>query len=153
MQTFRHILLTLTMVLPAFALSAQSSDKENTFLETLGAASGIMIYNTYVAIGSIADGYEYEAYDSAEVKVFMDEQAGAMQNMATQYQALLDSGYLEAQEDQEFVSELIVTCRLLSDQAGALTQYALTQSDDVAQAFQDYRSEAWQKIAYLLDID
>jgi hypothetical protein len=153
MKALKILALITGLTLNAMQIAAQDPDAESIMLETFGAVSGVLIYNSYIVIGAVADGFEYEVYDSAQVKVYMDEQVGAMENMARQYQMLYDSGYLADEADQEFVNELVTTCNLLKDEASALNLYVLSPTDENAQVFQDNRTNAWNKIAYLLGID
>lgn len=132
---------------------AQTPDGETAMLETFGAVSGILVYNTYIVIGTMADSYEGEVYDSTDVTSYLGEQTGAMQNLADQYILLRDSGFLKDTADQVFVGALIEACHLLDAEATALLDYVATPTTENATIFQEYRSRAWAKIADILGLD
>jgi hypothetical protein len=135
------------------AAQAQTPDPKTVMLESFGATSGMLVYNTYIVIGVIADSYEGEVYDSTEVSTYVIEQISAMENMARQYQALYDAAYLEDPADQDMVQEFVAVCGMLRDEAQALLDYIADPTIEKGTVFQEKRTSAWESIAYLLGIE
>ena len=151
----RKFLPGLMLILSSCSLqvSAQEMDPQTVMLETFGAVSGIVIYNTYIVLGTVADGFEGEVYDSATVITYIDEQVAVLQNLAEQFRKVYDARYMTDEGDQAFLLELETACNLLRDQALALTTYVIDGTDEKADAFQEKRTMAWDKIAWLLEIE
>src|SRR5436190_1258709 len=73
MKTLRLFLISVfAFGLTNFAFA--QDDGKTEALTALGSASGLLMYNTYVGIGAIADGYSGDVYDSTTVASLMTEQ-------------------------------------------------------------------------------
>lgn len=126
---------------------------KDTALKSVGAFSAIVLYNTYLAIGSIADAYEYGAYETEYVEELMQEQVATMDNLSETCDELLASGFLTDEADVHFVEEIQYALSLLKEQASALDYYLKADSEEAGSAFQEARSSAWEKISELLGIE
>lgn len=134
------------------AVSSAQTGKE-TALESLGSLAGLLMYNTYTSIGSIGDAYESSVYEADYVSDVMEELKGGMGAVISQMESLMTSGFLTDPADKEFMRDVIDTFELLSKQANALKNYALSKSETDADLFQDYRSQAWDNISELLGLE
>jgi hypothetical protein len=132
-------------------LIAQTGKKEA--LESLGAISGIMLYNTYVSIGAMADGFATETYDAETIKSLMDEQQSSMASAVETFDKLLASGFVTEAADKKYVEDAKEICGLLKSMAGNLSDYSTDKSTEHSDAFQETRKEAWSKIAALLGFE
>lgn len=129
------------------------SAQKGTMLETFGATTSMFLYNTYTTIGSIGDQFECDCIDDTTAIAMMDEQVSALNDLATQFDTLLASGYIDDPLDFDFLSDCIATMRLLSDEAYYLAQYMRSFSDYYVDMFHEKRNAAWSMIAELLGLD
>lgn len=144
--------LVFFMPLAAPTVQAQSSSKDAA-LETIGGASGALLYNSYTTLGILADAYGMEAYESDFTIQILDEQIAIYVEMKSQYQNLLDSGFLDDANDRDFTRDIIHGLELLTDEARALKNFVATEGEGEDTDFQESRQAAWDKIAGLLGIE
>ena len=145
------LVIGILLAFSGFTVQAQSSN--DAALETIGAVSGGMLYNSYTALGILADAYGAEAYEADFAVQLIDEQIAIYSSLKDQYKGLLDSGFLKDPNDQEFTRDIVITLDMLTDEANALKNYIESDSEDDAGYFQERRQLAWDKIAYLLGIE
>ena len=142
----------LFVVLSGFSLQAQ--DSKDAALETIGAVSGAMLYNSYTTLGILADAYAAEAYESDFSVQLIDEQIAIYSELKSQFTNLLDSDFLTDPNDQEFTRDIAITLSLLIDEAEALKSYIESpDGESEGDLFQERRQAAWDKISYLLGIE
>lgn len=144
--------LALVLLFAATFLPAQATSKDAA-LETIGGTSGAFLYNSYTTLGVLADAYGAEAYDSEFTIQIIEEQVAIYAELITQYQGLLDSGFLEDVNDQDFTREIILSLGLLTDEARTLKSFVATEGEGDDAAFQESRQAAWDSIAELLGIE
>lgn len=133
-------------------LAAQSVGKDAA-LETLGMQAGIVLYNGYVVIGSINDGYVKDAWDKQTVLDLLDEQITMMNTMYDQYDKLLNSKFLSDPSDSSSVVTIMKGTNLVIKEARKLKDYVNDPSDENRDIYMDARAEAWKLIAKFLDIE
>jgi hypothetical protein len=131
----------------------QTLTGKDTALETLGGVTALMLYNTYVCIGAIADGYGAEVYDDLTVEELMDEQIVSLTSVEQQLNTLLQSDFLTDADDRAFLTDAIATVKLLRDEADALADYAINLEEEAMTTYDTARTAAWKKIAALLGIE
>ena len=135
-------------------LSLQAQDSKDAALETIGAVSGAMLYNSYTTLGILADAYAAEAYESDFSVQLIDEQIAIYSELKSQFTKLLDSGFLTDPNDLEFTRDIAITLSLLIDEAEALKSYIESPDGEIeGDLFQERRQAAWDKISYLLGIE
>jgi hypothetical protein len=149
----RNFFIACLIAAAALRPAQAQNDPKSVSLETLGVLSGMVMYNTYLTIGGIADGYEYEVYESEYVVQLMDEQISAMNNVILQFDELRQSGFVEDRADLDFIENIQEALNLLASEAQALKAYADTGEQEDVETFQDYRRRAWDKISGLLGIE
>jgi hypothetical protein len=150
----KKLLLFLTVAalfLAPYASNAQTG--KDQALETMGSVSAMLVYNTYLSIGAIADGFEKEAYDAETVKALMDEQDGAMNEIINSFDALLESGFVTSEGDKEYVDKLQEACGTLKEMADDLSTYSGNKSTGNADIFQATRNKAWGEISDILGLE
>lgn len=144
----------LLMFAPFPNINAQSTCKgKDVALETLGATSGLMLYNTYITIGAMADGHSNDVYDTDFVVSMMDEQMASLNSLDTSYSELLASGFLTDPSDVEYVKDMRVAIGYLHNEAYYLKAYVRSNSESDLDNYKSYRNKAWSKIAELLGIE
>lgn len=147
MRTLFVFVLSVTF----FATSFAQAGKDEA-LVALGSTSGLLVYNTYICIGAIADGYVGEVYSVGRVGELMDEQVASIEAVIGEYNKLSESGFITSDEDAAYISDLIVTLELLKKEAKALKDYAATGSTTASDDYNAARDAAWFNIEDLLGL-
>lgn len=145
--------LTLFVATLLIISSAPAQTGKDKALETIGAVSAMMVYNTYVAIGSVSDAYEDKVYEAAYVAEIMTEQVNSMDAMVNTYNQLLASGFITDPLDKDFINDLVTTCGYLKNQAQSMKDYSVTGAQSDSDRFQRYRNDAWSKISIMLGFE
>ena len=138
--------------LSLLGVSAQAQC-DTKVMESFGGTASVAMYNTYLTIGAIADGYVNESYDAERVKALMAEQVGMMTNLITQMKDALaaeKSGLLE--DDRVYINEMILCLSYLKDEAQGLQDYATDELETSQQKYNTNRNLAWDKIEDLLGL-
>ncbi|MDF3028447.1 MAG: hypothetical protein K0S23_2754 [Fluviicola sp.] len=119
-----------------------------------GGVSSIMIYNTYLTIGAIADAHVSEVYDAERVKALMDEQISMLQTVIESLEKCLvvKSNGLDA-EDVLYVKDLIACLESLKGEADGLSYYAITGNEASQLRYNTNRDDAWAQIKSLMGIE
>jgi len=141
------LLMTLTWFGSA---SAQTNDGKTEALESIGVLSAVTVYNTYLAIGAVADGYG-AAYDAEYAITLMEEQKNLLANTIAQLDVLLKSDYLDA-SDKEFVKQISECINYLKMEAETMSKYVSSESEADLDAYNFYRDRAWAMIEDLLGL-
>jgi hypothetical protein len=145
------LLLPLLCVLFATAPSTlHAQTGKVAALESLGMLAGHSAYNTYIAIGSIADGYSCDVYTSSYVQELMVEQVDMLYLLDSSMITLLNSGFVSDEEDQASILQVREIYRLLINQANALKSYAISGSTEDADYFQVCRKKSWAAVSKLI---
>lgn len=134
-------------------LYAQSSCKgKSAALETIGATSGMLLYNTYLAIGAVGDGEAKGVYEADYCVALMEEQMSSLDIMDSTYADLLASGFLTDPQDVEYVKDIRTTIKYLHDEAYYLKLYVKSDSESDLDNYNLNRDRAWKMIEKLLGI-
>ncbi len=136
--------------MPFAQVNAQSTDSKTVALESIGVLSAITMYNTYLAIGAVADGYgvSYEADYAASL---MKEQEGFLIAAIDQLNALKATDFLD-EDDKLFVQQTTECLNYLKMQAGAMGKYSQGESQADLDSYNFYRGRAWNMIEDLLGL-
>jgi 4-alpha-glucanotransferase len=123
-------------------------------MEAFGGTSSIAIYNTYVAIGAIADGYVAKTYDSERVKSLMTEQTTMLQHAMDYIDAAVSEESTSLNEsDLTYLADMKTCMEFLKDEAQGLHDYAAFGTDEANTAYDTNRNMAWSSIVYLLGLE
>ncbi len=143
--------LLLTSLLVVNSTYAQKG--KDAALETFGSSSGLLLYNTYLALGTVSDAYAGECYKADLVKQLSQEQINSLELMVTQYNKLLESGFLTEASDKSFVTDMVVILGYLKNQAKYLNAYSESGSAEDTEKYEYNRNEAWTRISKLLGFE
>ncbi|MCE3258517.1 MAG: hypothetical protein K0S12_158 [Bacteroidetes bacterium] len=124
---------------------------KNAALETLGATSAMLLYNTYICIGSVADGYE-KVNTKETVSSLLGEQAKGIEVIINNYSKLLESGFLESESDKEFIRKAIRCAGYLQKEASSYKNYVETKDVGEVDKYNVARNNAWSLIEDLLGL-
>ncbi len=147
--TMKKLLLVLSF-LPIGISYGQCNDK---VMEAFGGTSSISLYNTYITIGAIADGYIAETYDAERVQGLMEEQISMYDVILEQLNAVKKeskSGLSEG--DKEYLDEIIECWSTLRNEAKGLKEYAegLEEGNDL---YNTSRDAAWAMIEEIMGLN
>jgi hypothetical protein len=148
----KKIVLLFLVVAGSAQLSfAQCSEK---VMEAFGGTSSLALYNTYITIGAVADGYVAETYDSQRVQSLMDEQT-AMIAIVIQF---IDGAVAERSEtlseaDRVYLVEMKDCLLYLKKEAQGLHDIAAYGTDEANSAYDTNRDLAWDAISELLGLN
>ena len=140
----------LLFSLLGMAARAQCNTK---VMESFGGTASVALYNTYLTIGAIADGYVNETYDADRVSDLMAEQVSMITTLITQMKdamAVEKSGL--SKDDREYMADMVVCLDYLKNEAQGLQDYAKDGLDASQQKYNTNRDLAWAKIEDLLGI-
>jgi hypothetical protein len=146
--------IPLCIIALAFTPSyTAAQDGKAIALETLGATTGMSLYNTYITIGSMADQYGCACIEDTLAIQIADEQIGAIDDLISHFNDLLSSGYIDDPADVSFLNESIAAFNMLRAQAVALIDYINYGEDYYADIFDEKRNAAWDMISSLLGFE
>ncbi|MCE3225716.1 MAG: hypothetical protein K0S32_267 [Bacteroidetes bacterium] len=155
--TMKKITIILLITVACFnsvkaqdALGSKTKAKDAA-LETLGATSAMLLYNTYICIGSIADGYD-KVSTKETVSTLLGEQSNGINVIVTNYKKLLDSGFLESEDDKAFIRKAIKCAGHLQEEANAFKNYVETKNKSDITKYDTARNNAWSIIEDLLGL-
>ena len=158
MKAFRFVAaLLIVSGICVTQLSAQTQTNTCTgkdqALETLGATGGMMIYNTFLVIGTIADGNTKAVYEDQFAIDLLDEQIAAINLLDTQYTELYKSGFITDASDKKFIEDVIKALHLLKNEATHLKRYISYDLDSDLDEYNAARNSAWDLIKEILGIE
>ena len=148
MKLIAVILLTFS----GFSIARAQCDVD--VREAFGGVSSIMVYNTYITIGAIADGHVNEVYNADRVKELMNEQTAMLQSvmgMLEKCKVPKSNGLNE--DDVEYIKDLIGCLESLKAEAQGLSDYATSGSEDAQNRYNTNRDKAWERIKALMSIE
>ena len=144
-KTILAAVLLICVVIPgAFA--------QDELLNSIGALGAGYMYSSYLAIGAVADGHFYEIYDNETALQLLEEIKSIANATSDTLDGLLAGGNLSI-DDFNFINEMISTLGLLSKEAENYQNYIDTGEERYATLYDNYRNNAWAKIADLLGIE
>lgn len=151
-RLFRSLFLSLLLMGSFSDSRAQAS---SAVLECMGSISSLMIYNTYVTIGSIADMYTTETIKKDHALELCSEQVAMLEVVRKAVKKVLDDNDKGAlgNDDKAYIKDLSIAIGHLKEQAANLEKYLNSGNESDAQQYQKYRKAAWNKIAQILDLE
>jgi hypothetical protein len=143
----RPALLVLCVLITSAAVGAQQDDPR---LVAIGGLAGSHIYTTYGYIGTVADLFAYEKYDTKRVQDLMKEVVSMADVGVKQLHKVRETNIGES--DKKVLDDMVVIYGLLQQEANALSDYSVSKSKEHLDAFTKSRTEAWPKIKAVLGI-
>ena len=142
--------------LPALTLSqevkpvSKPAAPVDTKLQLIGSLASSHVYTTFGYIGVVADNVQKDLYTPDDVDRLMREITVISDPLIVQLVALQKSEMTP--EDAKAVQEIIEIYALLKQESEALRTYAKDKTKSNGDEFYRRRSEAWTRVAKLLDI-
>lgn len=149
----KKLIVTLFLFVISFSSYSQTcEEREQELLQGIGAMSATLVYNTYIAIGSQADGLN-KSNTPSKVKELMNEQVSLMNNLAERMDRMIKNKSLKSVDDITYSKQLIEILKGLSKQAKFLIDYCDSRSTDDINRFEEQRKTNWSNISKYLGID
>ncbi len=148
----RKILPVLLLCLVSFSVFSQTcEEREKKLLGGLGSFSAAMVYNTYLAIGSISDNYVNKGYDEAKVNALLEEQKNLLDRLVKVLEDLKKDKTLDA-DDSAYTDNLASILKGLKKQSQQALDYVKDKKDTTAIAYDITRKKNWKEISLLLGL-
>jgi len=143
----RSNLAILYLALLPAAANAQQDDPR---LVAIGGLAGSHLYTTYGYIGTVADLFAYEKYDTKRVQELMKEVVSMADVSVKQLHKVRETNVSDS--DKKVLDDMAAIYGLLQQEANALSDYSLSKSKEHLDAFSKVRTEAWPRIKAVLGI-
>lgn len=161
MQRFATLTVLLMLSIGCFSQSGSSTttttktcdERDLKLREALGSSSAVIVYNTYLAIGSICDNYVYKGYDEKKVNELFDEQKELLGTIDNVFNKLLDEKILVKKDDVAYTQELSSVLKGLKRQMELFQEYMKDKTDARTTTYDNQRKKNWDKIARLIGIN
>lgn len=147
--------LTLSFYLFLGSIQFSFGQCSTTVLEGFGSVSAIAVYNTYITIGSVADGYVGEVFEADYVVTLMDEQKSMISVVKESLNACVNDqseGKLD-QDDKNYLQELTLCLSYLEAEADGLLNFASSGSEEALDKYSENRDKAWELLESLLGLE
>jgi len=125
---------------------------EDDVLETLGLMGGVSLYNTYVLIGAVSDGFANEGYSDELATTLLNKQIGLIDAQIAQYKTVGKS-FVKKASDKEAITTINEIFVGLKAQAQYAIDYIATPSNDAAEIYDEQREANWAKISEFLGME
>jgi len=152
---FAFLILTFSLnITSVYAESkkkkTEPSGNQELLLETLGTVSVQGLYLSYMAMGSLSDGFVVQSYDTETTKIVMTTYINLASTCKDQLSKLTLDGNL-SKEDKKILKEIEVSYGYLIAQGNALLNYIQSGSEEELTKFEFNRKQAGNKIDQLIN--
>lgn len=146
--------IILILLLAAGSAGSSYGQCSEEVREAFGGTSSLALYNTYITIGAIADGFVSDSYDSERVQSLMDEQTAMIDVLKDLLdKAVKDDSESLTPDDKMYLREMITCLDYLKKEAQGLHDIAVDGSDDANKRYNTNRDLAWDLIEELLGLN
>jgi hypothetical protein len=149
----RSLFLVFVFLFTFSQSATAQTDRENVVLEALGGFSALALYNTYIVVGAVADGYVSEVYTKEMANNLIAEQISSVELLTEHCNKLLTGDVLQNPSDKEYVSGIREALKLLKAEATAFKSYIESGAESDQKTYDTNRNAAWAKISKLLGIE
>lgn len=148
------ILLAIISILSLNSFSQQPAceQREEKLLQTIGSFSSALFYNTYGALGSIADGYTNDLYNNNMVNGLLDAQKKLMDNLMKVLIDLDTGHYVIDTKNRDYIASSIDILKGLKQQAQLVLDYVKSKTPQRLEAYEAQRQKNWKDISKLMGI-
>jgi hypothetical protein len=133
---------------PAVDTSAKARRQVDRLLDALGGLSGAHLYQSFLTIGTLADGVEAETYTPEQAEKMLAVSLGIM-DQVDQYLKKLRASDLDP-DDQQAVDRVRKLSAALQKEASALRVYWKSENEEDRDTFQEARDAAWAELREML---
>ena len=119
-------------------------------LTAIGGLAAGYVYNSYIAIGAIGDGFGKDVYTPEQVQSLTNDIVNMMDVVKKQILGVQPN---VAKADQVFIDDVFDVLGLLQEQARQLNKFSQSRTNADFQAYDKARTKVWPKIQKLLGIE
>lgn len=121
-------------------------------IQSLGASTYVVLYNTFLGIGSIVDGNSQGVFDDKLTVGLIDDQLRMINLVDTNYAKLLQTGFVSGEEDRKYLEGARGVLGSLYVYANNYKTYVNDKSAANKQRFEEARDKAWLSLSSLLGL-
>lgn len=154
------ILLIAALANPLNAQKKDGSQKntvdtctgKGVVIQSLGASTYVVLYNTFLGIGSIVDGNLQGIYEDQLTIGLIDDQLRMINLVDTSYAKLLQTSFVSGAEDRKFIEGARGVLGNLYAYANNYKFYVNDKSPANKLRFEESRDKAWGSLSALLGL-
>lgn len=150
----KNLLFSIGILLISVNIYSQNcEEREGKLLEAMGSFSAAAMYNTYGAIGSIADGFGGEVYKAEMVTSLLNAQIALCGNLIKVMDSLKTGKILTAQSDQNYSTDVIAILKGLKNQASFFLDYVKDKAQQKMDDYSAQRDKNWKDLCKLMGME
>lgn len=150
----KNLLFSIFILLISVNIYSQTcEEREGKLLEAMGSFSAAAMYNTYGAIGSIADGFGGEVYKAEMVTSLLNAQIALCGNLIKVMDSLKTGKILTAQSDQNYSTDVIAILKGLKNQASFFLDYVKDKAQQKMDDYSAQRDKNWKDLCKLMGME
>ena len=150
----KTIIFLFIITLITYSAQAQTCEtRVNKLLVAVGSFSASTLYNTYAALGSIADGFGHDVYDAETVSNLVDAQLRMLDNLIKVMDELKTEKTLQTDSDITYANQSIDIMKGLKKQGQLMEEYVNTRKQARLDEYDAQRKKNWSAINKLMGID
>lgn len=128
-----------------------TADENAVLLETVGLLAGVQLYQTYLNIGLLADGYAEGLHELSEAKQLLGSITGPLEKIEKQLEKV--AALKLTKDDAAAVARMKKLARLLRSQGKLLQSYWDSETEEDSKKYEEARQAAWKELNDLLDLE
>jgi hypothetical protein len=127
------------------------ADENAVLLETVGLLAGVQLYQAYLNIGLLADGYAEGLYESAEAAQLLGSVVGPLEKIEKQLEKV--AVLKLTKDDAAAIMRMKKIAGLLRSQGKSLQSYWDTDAEGDSKKYEETRQAAWKELSDLLELE
>ena len=150
----KKILVAICLLAFASNSFAQTcEEREDKLLGMMGSFSAGFLYNTYGLIGSIADGYGHDAYNTTTATDLLTAQKKLADNMISLFEKTINENAFKDQKDKDYLTSCVAIIKGFKTQIDLLLKIVKNNSQNNLDNYDVQRTKNWKDISKLMGID
>jgi len=150
----KKIVIAFAMLALSFSGFSQTcEEREQKLLESIGTLSAGFFYNTYGLIGSLADGYEHDAYSADAVTDLLDAQKKLAENMIIFLQKMLSDNIVKEQKDKDYMNTSVTLLKGFKTQIDLLLNLVNNKTQKNINAYEEQRKKSWKELSRMMGME
>ncbi|HEV7781881.1 MAG TPA: hypothetical protein VGO58_11490 [Chitinophagaceae bacterium] len=149
----KKIILSVFLISLSFhGFSQTCEEREDKLLGVLGTLSAGFLYNTYGLIGSVADGFDHDAYNENTVSDLMNAQKKLADNMIGLLEKMITENAFKDKADKDYITASVAIIKGLKVQVELLLDLTRNKRQKSIKAYDEQRKKNWKDLSKLMGI-
>ena len=149
----KNWILLSVIFLSGFELYSQdTNDKENKQFELFNNFSTAYLFNTYALIGSLADGFDHDAYDESTVTDLLNAQKKLASGLAIELDKKLKDTVFTSEKRKQYLDSFRKILDEFNLQIDLFLKFVRNNSKKNEDAYITQRKKSWIDISNLVGI-